>query len=324
MAQNQRAMIKTGLYRTEHLSSLRSTRGFFGGTRRISVTLYGQTAGIRDGEKWAERILGLFSDGRGAYKRTYARRFDRFDAVAIRHIAESFGDGRALVIHDAGVSDARTACDFFRTVAARFNNVTYYASDYEVVLSTLQLGKIKVTTNQKGEILEIVLPPFVFNVIKPENFLVYPINYAFFHIARTVCAPRVLAAHRAGKIQPSSLSLFCADAVQLAMSDSRFRLLEHDLLAPAPFSGLVDVVRVMNVLNSSYFTRQELARIVERIFDSLIDGGLFVVGSNDEADSEVRGAIYRKTNRGFAKLTRSGGDHDAHRAIMEYCSSEAV
>src|SRR5207248_1157901 len=131
-------------------------------------------ADVRDGEKWGEQILGLFSDGRGAYKRTYARRFDDFDALAIRHITEAFDAEHALVIHDAGVSDGRTACDFFRAITARFRNVRYYASDCEPLLSILQLGNIKVAMNQKGQILEIVLPPFVFNTIKPENFRLYP------------------------------------------------------------------------------------------------------------------------------------------------------
>src|SRR5262245_50143855 len=96
-AQNRRAMIKTGLYRLDQLSSLRKTRGFFGGTRRASITLYDKLASVRDGEKWGEQILALFSDGRGAYKRTYGRRFDEFDALAIRHISEGFQAERTLV-----------------------------------------------------------------------------------------------------------------------------------------------------------------------------------------------------------------------------------
>jgi hypothetical protein len=175
--------------------------------------------------------------------------------------------------------------------------------------------------NRKGEVLEVVSPPFVFNLIKPENFLLYPINYAFFLAARAIHVPRVLAAHQAGLIQPSTLLLFCAEAVRLSKSDRRFRLIEHDLLSPAPFSGPVDVVRVMNVLNSSYFAGQQLAQIVDHIFASLAVGGLLVVGSNDEADTEVRGSIYRRTDRGFAELMRSGGMHDAHRIIMEYPAS---
>jgi hypothetical protein len=317
-------MIKTGLYRLDQLASLRNSRGFFGGTRRASITLYDKLASVRDGEKWGEQILALFSDGRGAYKRTYGRRFDEFDALAIQHISEAYQAERPLVIHDAGVSDARTACDLFQSIAARFPNVTYYASDCEPVLSLLRLGRITVALNQKGQILEVVLPPFVFNTIKPENFRRYPINYLFFQIACKVCVPRVIAAQRNGTIRASPLSLFCADAIQLAQRDRRFRLLGHDLLAGARFGVPVNVVRVMNVLNSSYFSEKELAQIVTRIFGSLRDGGLLVVGSNEEAGSQVRGAIYRKVSDGFAELARSGEPHDAHRVIMEYSSRAAA
>jgi len=78
----------------------------------------------------------------------------------------------------------------------------------------------------------------------------------------------------------------------------------------------VDVVRVMNVLNSSYFDPQQLAIAVRHIFDSLAIGGLLIVGSNDGAGSEVRGAIYRKLNQGFQVLAKSGADHDAHCTII--------
>jgi len=313
-------MIKTGLYRIEDLSSLRNSRGLFLGTRRVSITLYDQVAGIPGGDKWAERILALHSDGRGVYKRTYGRRFDRFDALTVEHIVQTFGRDRAPVIHDAGVSDARTACDFFHNIAPQFPNVSYHASDYEPALSVLQWRNTKVSMNKRGEILEIVSPPFVFDINKPENFLLYPINYAFFRLARAVYVPRLLAAYRAGQIQPRSLLLFCPEAVRLAQSDGRFHLLEHDLLAPAPFSRPVDVVRIMNVLNSSYFTRQQLGQVAARVFASLAAGGLLIVGSNAEAGTEVRGTIYRKTDRGFAELVRSGGDHDAHQTIMTYAA----
>src|SRR5258708_791605 len=103
-------MIRIGLHRIEQLSDLRKSKTLFGRDRHISITLYDQTAAIADGDEWAERILRLFRDRRGAYKRTYGRRFDDFDALALQHIAQTLGNDRALAVHDAGVSDARTAC----------------------------------------------------------------------------------------------------------------------------------------------------------------------------------------------------------------------
>jgi len=318
------AMIKTGLYRLEQLSSSAKTRGFFGGTRRVSVTLYEKLDGMKEAQEWAEQILFSYCDARGIYKRTYACRFDQFDDMAIDRLGQAFPASRTLTMHDIGVSDARTACDLFHKLAARFPHLNYYASDYEPSLMMLRSGKGRtvVTLNKKGEAIEIVVPPFVFNLIKPENFLLYPVNYVVFLFARATVLRRALAKYRAGKIKPSPLVLFCPAARDLAASDSRFHLLEYDLLKPHTLPCRVDVVRVMNVLNSSYFDPQQLSIAVGHIFESLAIGGLLIVGSNDAAGSEVRGGIYRKLSQGFQELAKSGADHDAHRTIVGFAATQ--
>jgi hypothetical protein len=318
------AMIKTGLYRVDQLSSSAKIRGFFGGTRRVSITLYEKLDEMKKAEEWAEKILFSYCDARGIYKRTYACRFDQFDDMAIDCLGREFPASRALTMHDIGVSDGRTACDFFQKLAARFPHLSYYASDYEPSLMMLRSGTdgSVVTLNKKGEAIEIVMPPFVFNLIKPENFLLYPVNYAFFLFARTTVLRRTLAKYRAGKIKPSPLVLFCPAARDLAASDSRFHLLEYDLLKPNTLPCRVDVVRVMNVLNSSYFAAQQLSIAVGHILESLAIGGLLIVGSNDAAGTEVRGGIYRKLSQGFQELAKSGADHDAHRTIMSFAATQ--
>jgi len=317
-------MIKTGLYRIDQLSSSAKIIGFFCGKLRVSITLYEKLHETKQLEEWAEKILFSYCDARGIYKRTYACRFDQFDDMAIDRLGREFPASRALTIHDIGVSDGRTACDFFQKLAARFPYLNYYASDYEPSLMMVRSGKggSVVTLNQKGEAIEIVMPPFVFNLIKPENFFFYPINYAFFLFARAIVLPRTLAKYRAGKIEPSPLVLFCPAARDLAASDGRFRLLEYDLLQPHALPCRADVVRVMNVLNSSYFDSQQLAIAVGHIFESLTPGGLLIIGSNDAAGTEVRGAIYRKLSQGFQVLAKSGADHDAHQTIMSCTATE--
>src|SRR5262245_13144813 len=113
------AMIKTGLYRLEQLSSSAKTRGFFGGTRRVSITLYEKLDGMKEAQEWAEQILFSYCDARGIYKRTYACRFDQFDDMAIDCLGQAFPASRTLTMHDIGVSDARTACDLFHKLTAR-------------------------------------------------------------------------------------------------------------------------------------------------------------------------------------------------------------
>ena len=92
------AMIKTGLYRVDQLSSSAKIRGFFGGTRRVSITLYEKLHEMKKAEEWAEKILFSYCDARGIFKRTYADRFDQFDDMAIDCLGREFPASRALTM----------------------------------------------------------------------------------------------------------------------------------------------------------------------------------------------------------------------------------
>src|SRR2546421_6271269 len=99
------AMIKTGLYRVDQLSSSAKIRGFFGGTRRVSITLYEKLGEGKKGEEWAEKILFSYCDARGIYKRNHADRFHQFDDMAIDCPGREVPPSRALTVHHIGVSD---------------------------------------------------------------------------------------------------------------------------------------------------------------------------------------------------------------------------
>lgn len=62
-----------------------------------------------------EHILLRFSPDNSTFKRTYSRRFDPVDEEVTRILREgNLRHHGALDVHDIGVSDGRTAVDFFR------------------------------------------------------------------------------------------------------------------------------------------------------------------------------------------------------------------
>src|SRR5262249_58263167 len=69
------AMIKTGLYRLEQLSSPGKIRGFFGGTRRGSIKLFQKLHEKKKGERGAEKNLFSYCHAPRPYKRKYSCRF---------------------------------------------------------------------------------------------------------------------------------------------------------------------------------------------------------------------------------------------------------
>src|SRR5262245_1626534 len=129
---------------------------------------------------------------------------------------------------------------------------------------------------------------------------------------------------RIGRTSIAQRSRFCASP-QFGSCSENFVILTDvsgQTLKPHTLPCKVDVVRVMNVLNSSYFDPQQLSIAVGHIFESLAVGGLLIVGSNDAAGTEVRGGIYRKLSQGFQELAKSGADHDAHRTIMSFAATQ--
>src|SRR5208282_3931536 len=137
-------MLKTGLYQIKDLADPKNLQGLFGGRRKISVTLYEKVGETPDPDKYAELFLLNFCDTRGIFKRTYAARFDKFDAEALRHIEENFRPDTPLKIHDAGVSDGRTAVDFFYVLTSRFNDVDYVASDFDATVFIIEHKRAKI------------------------------------------------------------------------------------------------------------------------------------------------------------------------------------
>jgi hypothetical protein len=63
----------------------------------------------------------------------------------------------------------------------------------------------------------------------------------------------------------------------------------------------------MNLLNRSYFTDDQFRVILKHIHSGLLDGGLLITGSNQDAGSLVNGGIYQKTKQGFNEIYQSGG-----------------
>lgn len=297
-------MLKTGIHSIAQLDGENIVRGQFGGRRKISVTLYPMVAAQSDGDEMAEAILHQFTDSRRAFKRTYARRFPAFDSVVSDRIAAQWPGKSDLSVHDAGVSDARTAVDFFNVLSGRFSGLSYTASDYNPRLIVVEKGRLKLTLGHTGQVLEICWPPFVFNKMVRDSYKYYPLNHLVHAFVQFFLVRPLLRAYREGRVQGREFFLFAPRALQLAANDPRFTLLQHDLLSPFP--AQYDVIRTMNVLNLSYFSDDEFRRIARNIHGALSDGGLFVMGSNDDAGTEVQGGIYRRTETGFEEIWRSG------------------
>lgn len=72
-------MIKTGICSLKDLVSRKDRMLFRKELKNVSISLYEAACAQKNAETLTQKILLLFSDAPGAYKRTYAKRFEEFD-----------------------------------------------------------------------------------------------------------------------------------------------------------------------------------------------------------------------------------------------------
>ncbi len=310
-------MLKTGIYKLSQCHEPDRTL-LRNEPKNLSITLYDQLIGLPDADDLAERVLRLFADDRGSYKRTYGRRFEEFDQEVLKRIAASFAPTESLTVEDVGVSDGRTSCEFFRKLVAQYPRLRFRASDYDAEVFVIQRGRTKVTLSHTHRVLEVVFPPFVFNAAKRDSYRHYPLNHLVRLIIDRLIVRGLVASYLAGKLSAHRIVLFAPEALELAAQDPRFQLARHDLLAPLATPGQIDLVRAMNVLNPSYFGPDDIPRVLSNLHAALGANGWLITGSNDDAGSGVHGGIYQRTLAGFDAVWESGDGSPLRSQLLDF------
>jgi hypothetical protein len=223
-----------------------------------------------------------------------------------------------LRIEDWATSDALAASECAVWVLRKYRRAELIASDYVLFLVRASRAAHELLIlDPDGRPLQYVRPPFVVSLCTDERW-VYPINRMyrwigqkyFSDFAQSVgpseldrlmlvdevdCPPWVMR-----KIQ-----LIHPDAERLSQKDSRFRIELHDA-----FSARCDkchVLRVMNLYNPHVIGDSAVAAGARAVFDSLAEGGIAVIGRNDEAEGGVcHATVFKRRDRELVPLVRMG------------------
>ena len=298
-------MFKTGIY---DVVKLKNIKNIFGGSRKVSITLYNELNNSEVNDIHCEQILSLFSNEKGAYKKTYTNRFKLIDKELINLISKKFAlNSEPILIHDTSVSDGRTSYDFYNLLEKNLKKIVFYASDYETYYLCFRYKKLIITTSKNLKLLEILARPFVLNLIKNDNPFFYPFNnflalflklYFLFFIKRKIIDK---------KISFEKIYLINHKLKSL-IKKPNFFLIEHDLLKK--FDKYCHIIRSFNVFVPSYFSNDDIDRIIFHIFNSLYDDGIFIVGYNKSSDSDFNGNIFSKKSNHFISIKKFGiGTH---------------
>jgi hypothetical protein len=304
-------MLKHGICTLEQLD--RSGLGRSAETRRsfhrfCDIALYEALArrGGSGDEARQAAVLNLFPIANGTYKRTSRQRFGTFDSEVLSILARLFSSNERLTVHDVAVSDGRTACDFYRALSAHFGGLDFLASDLCLRVTRLSFpaARLSVVVDENDVPLQLVRPPFVLNLARTESWL-YPVNHLLRMFWRTR-ATAVLDAARAGDeaMIRGHVLLLCNEARNYLDTCANFHIKHYDIFLPPV--DRYHVVRVMNVLNPSYFSPAQLTHAIANLRNALHEGGVLVLGSNGEAGSTVHGGVYQRRDKQLVEIWSCG------------------
>ena len=137
---------------------------------------------------------------------------------------------------------------------------------------------------------------------KIKKAILYPLNFLLTWLL--LCPPILGLFIKINPGEKQRIPLVSHQAMDLARANGNFHFSSFDIFekSPEPF----DIIRAMNVLNVTYFTPEEVKKIASSIYASLKDGGIFIVGSNMSAGTEVNGDLLVKRNGRFESLLKFG------------------
>lgn len=100
----------------------------------------------------------------------------------------------------------------------------------------------------------------------------------------------------------------------------RFDIKRHS--AFEPLDQAVHVIRTMNIFNLNYFSGKDLAAGVRSVFNSLVEGGVWIVGRTHEGKrSEHDVSSFVKHKYGFTLLGRCGRGSEIEEIAYSACDS---
>lgn len=307
-------MIRTGIYNISKLKSA-SLRDFLNKEKNISINIYNELLNIKEVniyDKYSEIVLNRFNTKGNAIKRTYRNRFNAFDDQSVTQLKKHFKSGD-IRMHDMAISDGRASLYLLKNLLSNFSDINYFGSDLAISYRKYFISDSSfVITDELQEIIEITVPPFVWNYARKEGSM-YFINNILKEFYRKSIEKRL---KNSTLKEFDRIYLVDREFNSLVKDNSKLKLGNHDLFSTS--KSKFNVIRVMNILHYGYFKDDQIRTVLEKIFWSLEVGGLFIEGSNEDAGSPVEGAIFIKTEIGFALLESAECPSRILSAVLSY------
>jgi hypothetical protein len=306
----------------------------------LSYILYGKrplvaydllSYGNPPGEADILRFEQIVRDARlssGIFRTTYRGRFRDLDALVLGLLKANNDQRTKLSVEDWAASDGLTAAEWATGILSSFPLARVTASDKILFLvnARSRLGA-RYILEPDGAPLQFICPPLVVSLTSDRPALL-SFNRVLSVWARSDVSSiqRKLREVHWGQFPDEvtrvvnrwdfrQIPLIHPDVWNFRRANPGFLIREHDAFCPAPVK--CDVLRVMNLLTSAYFSTPELKRGAMAAVSSLTDGGLLILGRTAEDGSRQTDAtVFRKDPGGLAVVGRLGSGSEIEVLVM--------
>jgi hypothetical protein len=256
--------------------------------RRVSLKL------LEMGEHPKEEQVRLFDTicvslqfSNGTYRTTFRKRFHDLDTKVLPWIRKCFAPDAAITIEDRAASSCLTSAEWAAPLLQEFPKLRFLASDIMLFLveATDAAGETFVL-EPNGAMQQYIHPPHVLPLRVRESRKKILNHWKIARLkprAQAISIPQEWSNRCTGEPEKSGswtfrqISLLHPQAAQLEReSAGRFRVELGSVFDRTPES--CQVLRTVNILNTSYFPEQQLREGVEAARVSLVEGGIWIVG----------------------------------------------
>jgi hypothetical protein len=311
-------MLRFGIHKHEQYARLGAERRFCGSQVAYSLLKLPDDP-TPDQIRAFEDISFTLQTTNGIYRTTFPGRFRDVDAKSLE-LLKSRSPESPLQVQDRATSHALTAWEWAERLFGAFPQAEFIASDILLCFLELSLPSgERYILEPNGQPLQYIRPPFVLSLHdEPRR---YPINRLLSRFAKRRFERLRLPAgwmesgpgdgHRLTRIpyiHPAALAF--------SKRNRRFQLHTQSVFDITP--NACDVLRTMNILNSSYFSQEQLTHGIEAAYHSLRPGGLWIIGRTLEEDFTNHVTFFDRQDAGWEVRERIGRGSELEAMILAW------
>lgn len=287
-----------GIYSKAQYLALGENRRFSGARVAYNLLRTGDNPGPEDIRAF-EDICVTLRTSNGTFRTTYRNRFRDVDAASLRWIGQFFSAAPVIRVEDRAVSSGLTSVEWAQTLFAHFPVVEFEASDLLIELEELSsAGGETWIVEANGTPLQYIKPPFVVSLHHRESWR----NPILRWVAAR--ARRRFAQLSRADCRISRIRCIHPEAQALAKMNRNFHFEVRSVFDRSDVP--CHVLRTMNILNLSYFSKEQLTAAAAVVFNSVAPGGIWIVGRTLESDLTNHVTFFQRCADRWQILDRIG------------------